>query len=491
MKKTITLAMSRLFIAMAALLISTAATSQNLSLSTYNVDFGISDTAQTQLSQTIYLKNTGTATVNISIDSIGAPASPFSLTNIPSGSIVPGDSLPMDVICNKAMNPGLYQSSFHIYTSAKDTFVTTQIQLSHAASAFTYDDVTYWIGNGSKTAMLVIDFQNATNTGSFAWGYRYDGSATAEDMLNDIAAADTNLNINAAGGFLNDITYQSMGGIGGSPNYWSTWSGTGLHDWQMNFGLSTTLTDSAWFGCSYTDFMPAIIPGLPQPAHVIDTSFLFTDVDFWLGNGPDKAMLVIDFNDSTNSESYAWGIRFSQYITGQEILELVATQDTALNIDTAGGFLNDVTYLNHAGIGGSPNYWSTWTGTNSLDWSMNMGLSTAIINNQWFGLSYTDFNPAIMPSVPQAAQPHTSGLSETKTFEATVFPNPVQQSLTVRLPENISGGTLKLYNLQGQLLFNSQLSNNEQLDVSSLSTGLYILHLESNQRHFTTKIQKL
>ena len=337
-----------------AVMFSFSASTQTLEISKYTVDFGAIDTAKTDITETIYLKNTGNS--SLAIDSITNPQVLFSLSGAPANntSIPAQDSIPLDVVCSRDSTPGLYQSSFEVYSSDIDTTVITQIQLSWAKSAFTFDDVSFWIGNGSKVAMLVVDFNDTSATESYAWGYRFDGNVTADSMLAEIAAVDTNLSIGTAGGFLNSIEYKNHTGIGGSPNYWGTWSGTGLHDWMMNAGLSTTISDSAWFGCSYTNFNPALIPELPVAADDITTMI-------------------------------------------------------------------------------------TTTNYQNLD----------------------------------------------------IYPNPVQQEMTLNLPAEINNGQLVIYNMQGQKVKMNEVNNNASIDLSNLQPGMYIVNFISEQQIFNTKIQKL
>ena len=58
-----------------------------------------------------------------------------------------------------------------------------------AEAAFTFDDIDYWIGTGSNKAALVIDWNDDKNPPSLAWGYRWDGTACAADMLMAIAGS--------------------------------------------------------------------------------------------------------------------------------------------------------------------------------------------------------------------------------------------------------------------------------------------------------------
>ncbi len=63
-----------------------------------------------------------------------------------------------------------------------------------AGTATTLDDIDYWVGQGANRAALVIDWDDSSTTDeSLAWGYRWDGTATGEDMLLEVLAADDRL----------------------------------------------------------------------------------------------------------------------------------------------------------------------------------------------------------------------------------------------------------------------------------------------------------
>ena len=154
--------------------------------------------------------------------------------------------------------------------------------------------------------------------------------------------------------------------------------------------------------------------------------FSMADIQFWVGSGSDSAVLVVDFQDSTANSSYAWGYLFSGTATGDDLLNAVAAADPLFTVNTAGGFLGDLTYSTHAGIGGTGGlYWSTWTGTSQATFAMNGGIAEVLSNGEWFGCSFTDFNPAIVPGEPIAA-PLPTGVHEVLAAEAVVvYPNPV------------------------------------------------------------------
>ena len=66
-----------------------------------------------------------------------------------------------------------------------------------AATITGADDVLFVVGTGANQASLVIDFNDGAGTESFAWGYRWDGTASGEDMITAIAAGDANRTIDS------------------------------------------------------------------------------------------------------------------------------------------------------------------------------------------------------------------------------------------------------------------------------------------------------
>ncbi|NOZ39015.1 MAG: hypothetical protein GXP24_02160 [Planctomycetes bacterium] len=69
--------------------------------------------------------------------------------------------------------------------------------LSPFASAETVsalDDIQFWVGSGANRAAMVIDWDDTSATDeSLVWGYRWDGTATGEDMLLAVLESDTRL----------------------------------------------------------------------------------------------------------------------------------------------------------------------------------------------------------------------------------------------------------------------------------------------------------
>lgn len=58
---------------------------------------------------------------------------------------------------------------------------------------FTFDDILFWVGSGSKKAALVIEWHDGKSPDALVWGYRWDGEANGHDMIMAIAQADPRL----------------------------------------------------------------------------------------------------------------------------------------------------------------------------------------------------------------------------------------------------------------------------------------------------------
>jgi hypothetical protein len=327
--------------------------------------------------------------------------------------------------------------------------------------------------------VLVVDFRDGTMDSTYAWGFLHDGTATGQDMLNAIAAADVNFNVNIGGGFLSDITYNDHAGIGSSPDWWSTWSGTDIASMAMNGGIGTFLSNGDWFGCSY-GFNPApLAPAEPMAAF---EPFRFTadDVDYWVGSGSNSAVLVIDFHDANGITSYAWGFHFDGMTDGETMLNAIAAADPALDVVIGGGFLSDITYNDHAGIGGSPNYWGTWSGTNLGNWSMNIGVGTVVMDGDLFGCSYTDWAPPLRPGYPVAATT-TAGIADVRMEDMQVYPQPATGVMHIG---GITGvQRAEVFNMTGGRVLDQVLNGPvSTVDVQGWPAGAYVLRVGGTSR---------
>lgn len=188
--------------------------------------------------------------------------------------------------------------------------------IAGAAHGQSFSGVQFWVGSGANRAAFVVDFNDGQAPESLVWGFRWDGTATGEDMLNAIVTADTRLyahvstpfsgglgtalfgvgydrNNNGVFGVSPTVTFDAGGISIGAPDdtrvatdagdqwregwwsgYWSYWLGGNADSpvWDYSgVGMSSrVLTDGAWDGWSFhPDFMgdaPSVPVAAPVPA---------------------------------------------------------------------------------------------------------------------------------------------------------------------------------------------------------------------------------
>jgi len=97
-----------------------------------------------------------------------------------------------------------------------------------------FEDIQFWAGSGANHAALVLEFGDGSDRWSIAWGYRWDGVASMQDMLFSLAGSitgsaeapppasgsDPRLAVDVGffegfGFFVNTLTYNPVG-LGGS-----------------------------------------------------------------------------------------------------------------------------------------------------------------------------------------------------------------------------------------------------------------------------------
>ena len=69
-------------------------------------------------------------------------------------------------------------------TAAKNKIAKNTIAVT------TFDDIKYWIGTGSNRAAFMVQWNDGKNTDALVWGFRWEGTATGEDMLKAILKVD-------------------------------------------------------------------------------------------------------------------------------------------------------------------------------------------------------------------------------------------------------------------------------------------------------------
>ena len=149
-------------------------------------------------------------------------------------------------------------------------------------------------------------------------------------------------------------------------------------------------------------------------AQQLFAQFTENNIKFWVGEGAKKAYLIVDFNDDFFEEtgimptSYAWGFRYdAEGLTMEDMIVAIAAAEPKIDAEIPNGFLYSFFYNHH--MPSTDEYWSTWSGFDNTDMSMNNGVNgDNLVNGKWYGMSYgfgwSDNGPDIShPSEPVPA----------------------------------------------------------------------------------------
>lgn len=84
--------------------------------------------------------------------------------------------------------------------AATTVFALLLADCAAAGPVDSFDDIEFWVGAGSNRAAVAIDwFKDSTDEPALVWGFRWNGTATGQTMLNAIVAADPRLFVKSEG----------------------------------------------------------------------------------------------------------------------------------------------------------------------------------------------------------------------------------------------------------------------------------------------------
>jgi len=103
----------------------------------------------------------------------------------------------------------------------------TGVFVSSAARADLFSNIQLWAGTGTNEAGFEIDWNNGATNSALLWGYRWNGTATGEQMFDAIVATDPRL----------------YAEVSGPTDYGTEVFGLGFHQsGDQNFSLSPSLS---------------------------------------------------------------------------------------------------------------------------------------------------------------------------------------------------------------------------------------------------------
>ena len=71
-----------------------------------------------------------------------------------------------------------------------------------------------------------------------------------------------------------------------------------------------------------------------------------------------------------------------------------------------------------------------------------------------------------------------------------IFPNPVVDFMSVRLPESLGNANLKIFDLQGRKIHEVSLTGAMSIDMTHMIKGVYFYQITAESKSFSGKIFK-
>ena len=353
----------------------------------------------------------GTATATSLLDTIVAYDSRFSYTlsgslmtdmSFNDGTINPGSSMNgwcyyhngswgMYAWPNQPMSNGdmIEMSSSCMFTMSSATAVTNPNNTDPVDATIDTNDILYWVGNGSNRAVLIVNWGDPDT--AFAWGYRFNGSVTAQTMVDSIAAADPRFWTVGSPSLNGDIHFvlsngDTLGLVDGSStpmgyNFWwtnkngvSAGSGaaTALHDGDV-FKYGDLSVGTGWdpMGTYFMEYAWEKTPTpVPAPNETpVDATIAPEDITYWVGEGPFEIVFAINWPDT----ALAWGYRFSARSTNlQNVMHDIAEADSRITFVNGSFGIDDILFVENGDTlrKAAGSWWE-----HMLNGSMSSGLS--------------------------------------------------------------------------------------------------------------------
>ncbi len=272
---------------------------------------------------------------------------------------------------------------------------------------------------------------------------------------------------------------------------------TGHHKVMRNNG-DGTFTDvtegSGWdlfFGTSI-EYQPAdfnndglvdVIGGGNYIA-VNNGNFNFTLSPAEVGSG-----CIGDFNDDGFMDVASGNMLFINEGNNNNFIKVI-TQGTESNSDGIGArvtiFTEDGAQIRDIRSGEGFRHMSSNTA------HFGIGEQTAIskIEICWpSGIMDEILNPAINTTIVAVEGENSVAVEENQTNTFNIYPNPVEEVLTINRENNSTPARVEIFDINGRLIINQSLQSN-QINVSQLSSGIYTVKLITNSEVATKKVYK-
>ena len=281
---------------------------------------------------------------------------------------------------------------------------TTVTPTNPVDATIAFSDILYWVGTGTDSAAFIVNYAQPDT--AFAWGFLFNGTTTAQAMIDSIAAADPRFWYTGSPSMGGDVHFITDAGdtLGLSPagalgyNFWwtnlngrSAGAGIGatLHNGDVfKYGdlnsaigwdpMGTYFMEEAWLTAPTPVAPPATSDTPSDTTAPVEATIAASDILYWVGHGSNQAVLAVNWADT----ALAWGYRFDGTATVADMMDAIAAADPRFSYVGSTGYLSDILYIDTAaGMTDTLRGSSWWGSTNNG--VMDAGMGQALTNGDF------------------------------------------------------------------------------------------------------------
>lgn len=276
-----------------------------------------------------------------------------------------------------------------------------------------FADILYWVGEGNDSAALIVNF-GIPDT-AFAWGYKFNGTATVQQMTDAITAADPRFWVDSLPSYYPDGDIFFITDEGDTLSLSGRDSLNPYNYWEANIngqvsysGAEQVLTNGDIFKygdqrapsrvclSEYSGWcLQSAYTKVPTPVNVptttdttatdtteapADATIAAADILYWVGEGSNEVVFAVNWADT----ALAWGYRFgADSTTVAEVMDSLCAADWRLSYTPSSWGLDNIVFFDSIDSIANPtggNWMSTLNGNSAA----SMGMGTVLHDGDFF-----------------------------------------------------------------------------------------------------------
>jgi uncharacterized protein YjdB len=165
----------------------------------------------------------------------------------------------------------------------------------------------------------------------------------------------------------------------------------------------------------------------------------------------------------------------------------LAGEGGSASIDQYGGSLQIITSVLPEDASDKTVSWSVLNVTGRANIS-STGLLQAVSDGLVTVVALANDGSGIRDSLQVTISGQTTGIKDPRNQDIIITPNPDNKLLNISWKDPAAEGcTLRIFNIMGQLEYiKESVPNDYQVDISSLETGYYVIHISKSNKKFTS-----